>query len=41
MMQNVLHLHKIEKSSLKTLLYLSVPILVFFAVLALMLGRPR
>lgn len=39
MATNALHLHKNQKNSLVSLLYLSIPILVFFAVLALMLGR--
>ena len=35
------HLQKKEKNSIITLLYLFIPILVFFAVLALMLGQNK
>lgn len=36
---NNLHIHKTVRHSIETILYLSIPILVFFAVLAMMLGK--
>lgn len=36
-----IHLQKRERNSIITLLYLSIPILVFLAVLALMINRTQ
>lgn len=38
-MKDIIHLQKNQRNSLETILYMSIPILVFFAVLALMLNR--